>query len=114
MASTVAAAGPPASVNCAAARTTATRTRALRGLPLRPGCTVWFAVSPCVPSFMDTMSSILLSSAVQPSPTGTAMKGSGQASADAIAHLRTRDSHNRGGRRGHGHRLHRDEFHLIG
>jgi hypothetical protein len=25
-----------------------------------PGCTVWVAVSPCVPSFMDTMSSILL------------------------------------------------------
>ena len=31
------------------------------------------------------------------------MKGLGQASADAIAHLRTRDSRTRGGRRGHGH-----------
>src|SRR6478735_8215944 len=114
MASTVAAAGPPARVNCAAARTTAARTRALRGLPRRPGCTVWVAVSPCVPLFVDTMSSILLS-AVQPSPTGTAVKG--QASVDAIAHLRTRDrhtrdSHTRGGRRGH--RLHRNGFPLIG
>src|SRR4029077_4098899 len=60
MASTVAAAGPPARVNCAAARTTAARTRALRGLALRPGCTVWVTVAPCVPSYMDTMSSILL------------------------------------------------------
>ena len=34
------------------------------------------------------------------------------ATVDAIAYLRIRDSHTRGGRRGH--RLHRDEFHLIG
>ena len=51
-----------------------------------------------------TQCPVYCSSAVQPSPTGTAMKGLGQASADAIAPLRIRDSHNPGGRRGH--RLH--------
>src|SRR6476660_6235273 len=105
MASTVAAAGPPVRVNCAAARTTAARTRALRGLPRRPGCPVWVAVSPGVPLFVDTMSSILLfrRAAIVDWHRHETM---GQASADAIAHLRTGDSRTPGGRRGH--RLHRD------